>query len=325
MSDTGPGGSAWAINAYGAVDDLRRTSMGVPSPAGAQVVVEVEAASLNPLDLKLISGVLAQFMPVSFPFVPGSDVCGRITAIGPQVKNLRVGDRVVAMTPAHGAMATHVLCDSESAMVLAPRTVPAADLASLPEAGMTALAILREADLRPGQTVAIIGATGGIGLLLAQLAKRSGARVIATATAQDEDLVRAHGADEVVDYSRDDTVAAILASHPGGVDVIVDLVDQFDALLPVARAIRRGGRLISTLMGPDASAFGEGVDVHYVRLQPSARDLQQLVDHLTEGQLSSTVTLRFAYSEVPQAYLTLRDGHARGKIVVVHHQTGHAP
>ena len=259
---------------------------------------------------------MAKFMPVSFPFVPGSDVCGRVVEVGPEVKNLQIGDRVVAMTVANGAMATHVLCDVQGAVVRAPEAASAADLASLPEAGMTAMAILREADLGPGQTVAIIGATGGIGLLLCQLAKRAGARVIATATVADEDLVRLNGASDTIDYAHKDAFDALLETNPDGVDVLIDLINQFDALLPSARAVRQGGRLISTLIGPDAAAFGDGLQVHYVRLAPSAEYLRQLVDGVVNGTLSATVNRRFAFSDVPQAYLHLRDGHSRGKLVV---------
>ena len=318
MAESGPDGSAegWAIQAYGDAEDLGLQAIARPDPTGTQVLVNVEAASLNPLDLKLMSGIMAKFMPVSFPFVPGSDVCGRVVAVGPEVKNLQIGDRVVAMTVAHGAMATHVLCDVQGAVVRAPEAASAADLASLPEAGMTAMAILREADLTPGQTVAVIGATGGIGLLLCQLAKRAGALVIATATIDDEGLVRANGAADTIDYAHKDAFDALLEKHPDGVDVLIDLINQFDALLPSARAVRQGGRLISTLIGPDASGFGNGIEVRYVRLEPSAEYLRQLVDGVVNGTLSATVTRRFAFSDVPQAYLHLRDGHSRGKLVV---------
>ena len=306
----------WAIQAYGSVEDLELQPIAPSEPTGTQVLVEVEAASLNPLDLKLISGAMAQFMPVSFPFVPGSDVCGRIVALGRGVTDLRVGDRVVAMTFAYGAMATHVLCDVEGAVVHAPQAASAADLASLPEAGLTAMAILKEAELQPGQTVAVIGATGGIGLFLGQLAKRAGARVIATATNGDEELVRRHGADDTIDYSHKDSIDALLEKHPSGVDVLVDLVNQSDALLTSARAVRPGDRLISTLVGPDAGTFRKGVEVRYVRLAPSAEDLRQLVDGVVGGGLSSTVTRHYAFADVPEAYRDLRDGHARGKLIV---------
>ena len=306
----------WAIDAYGKAEDLTLRPIERPEPTGTRILVAVEAASLNPLDLKLMSGLMAKFMPVPFPFVPGSDVCGTVAAVGADVTALRVGDRVVAMTAAHGAMATHVLCDSASAVVKAPRSAAAADLASLPEAGMTALQVLREAGLRPGQTVAVIGATGGVGLMLCQLARRAGARVIATARSDDERLVRANGADETIHYAADDAVDTLRARHPDGVDVSIDLVHQFDGLFASARAVRRGGRLVSTLMGPEAGAFEGGVEVRYVRLAPAAEDLRQLVDAMVDGVLKANVTGRFAFSNVPQAYVALRDGHARGKLVV---------
>ena len=172
----------WSIDAYGAAEDLTLRPQPLPEPTGSQVLVRVEAASLNPLDLKLIGGAMAQFMPVGFPFTPGSDVCGKVVAVGPDVQHLAPGDRVAAMTFQHGAMATHVLCNAAGATVRVPSSMASATAASLPEAGMTALTVFRVASLARGSTVAIIGATGGIGLLVSQMAAAAGAHVIATAS-----------------------------------------------------------------------------------------------------------------------------------------------
>jgi NADPH:quinone reductase-like Zn-dependent oxidoreductase len=182
---------------------------------------------------------------------------------------------------------------------------------------MTAMAILREAGPLAGKTVAVIGATGGIGLILCQLAARAGAQVVASAAGEDDaDLVRTNGAVETVDYSTGDTFDLLRLAHPDGVDVLVDLINQYDALFGSAAVVKRGGRLISTLIGPDASAFPADVDVHYVRLAPSSADLGQLVEMVESGELVPTISLRFPFSQVPEAYVALRDQHVRGKIVV---------
>lgn len=218
----------WSIDAYGAAEDLTLRPRPLPQPTGSQVLVRVEAAALNPLDLKLIGGAMAQFMPVTFPFTPGSDVCGEIVAAGPEVERLSDGDRIAAMTFQHGAMATYVMCDAAGAVVRVPSSADAATMAALPEAGMTALAVVRAAQLGQSSTVAIIGATGGIGLLVTQMAAHAGAHVIATASgAEDEALVRANGAADTLDYRDVDPVAALLAAHPNGVDVVIDLINQF--------------------------------------------------------------------------------------------------
>lgn len=308
---------AWSIDAYGAAEDLTLRPRPLPSPTGSQVLVRVEGAALNPLDLKLIGGAMAQFMPVEFPFTPGSDACGEVVAAGPDAGRLSVGDRVVAMASEHGAMASHVLCDANGAVVRVADKASATAMAALPEAGMTALAAVRAARPEAGTTVAVIGGTGGVGLLVCQMAARAGAHVIATASgAEDGRLVRASGAAATLDYHRGDAVEALLGMHPEGVDVVIDLVNQFDSLLGSARAVRKGGALVSTLVGPEHPAFGDAVQVRYIRLAPGAADLAEVVRGVDEGWLVPHVSRTFTFGQVPQAYAELRDCHVRGKIVV---------
>lgn len=307
----------WIIDDYGQPEDLRLAELPAPVPGPNEILVEVEAASLNPLDLKLMQGTMRQFMPVDFPFVPGSDVCGHVVACGSEVENYQPGDRVVGMTPSNGGLARHAILVNGYSTVKIPKGGDAASYAALPEAGMTALAILREAQLKAGDSLAIIGATGGIGLLLCRLASLMGVEVIATvAGAEDDSLVRANGATATVDYHAGETVALIKQAFPNGADVVVDLVNQFDDLFHSATAVRTAGRLISTLLGPDPSAFPQGVTVRYVRLAPFAGDLARLAKLVGDGELAPVISHRFPFDEVRDAYVALRDSHVRGKLVV---------
>lgn len=307
---------AWMIDDYGRAEDLKLGTMHLPELGDGDLLVAVEAASLNPLDLKLIGGTMRDFMPVQFPFTPGSDVCGRVMAVGANA-TFKPGDRIVGMTASNGGMSKIAVLNARGATARVADDVDAAVYATLPEVGMTALTILREAGAIDGKTIAVIGATGGIGLTLCQLARHAGANVIATgAGAEDETLLRANGAVEILDYSNADPVQLLGASHPGGVDVLVDLINQFDALLGSAAGVRTGGRLVSTLLGPEPSKFPPGVDVRYVRLAPSSADLAKLVEMVGAGELVPTISRRFPFAEVPGAYVALRDGHVRGKIVV---------
>lgn len=313
MADTT---DAWTINDYGRPEDLVLGIRPLAELGGDDLLVEVEAASLNPLDLKLISGSMRDFMPVQFPFCPGSDVCGRVLASGASAE-FQPGDRVVGMTSSNGGMSRHAILNSRGATARIPDHGDASVYATLPEAGMTALAILREAGEIRGRMVAVIGATGGIGLMLCQLAKSAGATVIATAAGEeDEALVRANGAAEILDYSNTSPVELLLRGHPDGVDVLVDLINQFDALIGSAAPVKTGGRLVSTLIGPDPSKFPPHVEVRYVRLAPSPTDLAHLVGMVEAGELVPTVSLRFPFADTRDAYPALRDGHVRGKIVV---------
>ncbi|HET6433790.1 NADP-dependent oxidoreductase [Dyella sp.] len=305
----------WMINTYGSPEDLTLLPIQLAPPTGAALLIKVEAAALNPLDIKLMTGVLSSFMPTNFPFVPGSDVCGRVVGAGPDA-DFSQGERVVAMTSAHGAMATHVLCDESACVVPAPEQLSARSLASLPEAGMTAMAVLRAAGSVAGRTVAIVGATGGVGLIACQLAASLGATVLATVSrAEDEALVRGCGASHVLDYSRLDAIDALKTAWPDGVDVLVDLVHQSEELVRCAGAVRSGGKMVCTLPGPDPAAF-VGVQVSYVRLAPHARDLAMLVHDLEEKRITAQVTRSFPFLRVRQAYAALAAGGVRGKLVV---------
>ena len=307
---------AWTIDDYGRPEDLKLGTRSLPELGDGDALVAVEATSLNPLDLKLIGGAMREFMPVEFPFCPGSDVCGRVVAFGAGAAS-KIGDRIVGMTTSNGGMSQHAVLSARAAIAKVAGDGDASVYATLPEAGMTALAILKEAGEIEGKTVAVIGATGGIGLTLCQLAERAGATVIATAAGgEDETLVRANGASEVLDYSKADPLKLLIESHPGGVDVLVDLINQFDGLIDSAAPVKAGGRLVSTLIGPDPSKFPPPVAVHYVRLAPSAADLARLVEMVEAGDLVPTVSLRFPFADARDAYLALRDGHVRGKIVV---------
>lgn len=307
--------SVWSVAGYAGPEGLALRDRPIPEPGPGEMVVEVEAVGLNPLDLKLLSGSLRQFMPVVFPFTPGSDICGRILSVGGEVTGYRPGDRVAGMTPAHGAMATHVLCMPGPALTRAPVELDAVQLAALPEAGMTALAILDAAQLSPGETVAIIGATGGIGLLLCQMASAAGAYVIATDAPGDEPLLRENGAREVIDYTAADAVETLRNRGEGRPEVLIDLIDQGEQVLGAARALPAGGRLVSTLMGPPPEAFVD-VEVHYIRLSPRPGDMAQLVELLRTGAIRSNVSAVHPFAEAPAAYAQLRDMHVRGKIVV---------
>ena len=206
---------AWTISDYGRPEDLALDSRPLPELGDGDLLVEVEAASLNPLDLKLIGGAMRDFMPVQFPFCPGSDICGRVVAVGSNA-GFKVGDRVVGMTSSNGGMSRHAILNARGATAMVGGG-DASVYATLPEAGMTALTIMREAGAIDGRTISVIGATGGIGLTLCQLAASAGAQVLATASgAEDEALVRANGAAEILDYSKADPVKLLGESHPEG-------------------------------------------------------------------------------------------------------------
>lgn len=306
---------AWGITGYGAVETLALIDYPLSDAGPGEIVMDVEAMALNPLDLKIIGGQMKDFMPVGMPFVPGSDVVGTVIAVGDGVAHASPGQRTVASTW-NGALARRALLPASAHVVVVPEAADAGELAALPMAGLTTLNILRGLGEVSGKKLAVLGATGGVGLALLQLASAAGAHVIASASGSDADLVKANGAAEAVDYKHVSFIEELRRRYPGGVDMLVDLVSMFDALLASAKAVCDGGTLLSTLFGPEPSAFGGRINVVYSRLKAEPRDLATLVDSYLAGRLRANVGDRFGFDRGREACIALRDRHVIGKIVV---------
>ncbi len=305
---------AWGVQSYGPAETLGLIDLPVPDPGPGEIVIDVEAAALNPLDLKIITGQMDKMMPARMPFVPGSDVVGTVSAAGTGAAP-NVGDRIVASTW-NGGLAQRALLPAGAHVVVVPRDALGAELAALPMAGLTALNILRGLGDVSGKRVAVLGATGGVGLALLQYAARQGAHLIASATADDAEVVKACGANDIIDYRQTSFVDEVRRSNPAGVDMLVDLVSMFDALLASAVAVRDGGKLLSTLFGPDPSAFGGRIELIYSRLKAEPGDLNTILQDYVAGHLSANVGAAFGFDQAREAYLTMRDHHVTGKIVV---------
>lgn len=306
---------AWGVAAYGPIETLALIDYAVPTPGPGEIVIDLEAMALNPLDLKLVEGRMKDFMPVPMPFVPGSDVVGTVVAVGDGVDQVAPGRRIVA-SAWNGGLARRALLPASAHVVAVDRAGDAAQLAALPMAGLTALNILRGLGDVFGKRVAVLGATGGVGLALLQLASAAGAELVASAREEDAALVRANGATETIDYRETPFIEELRRRYPGGVDILVDLVSMFDALLASATAVRDGGALLSTLFGPDPSAFGDRIHVVYSRLKAEPGDLESIVSTHAEGRFRANVGQTFAFDQARDACLAMRDGHVTGKIVV---------
>src|SRR2546426_1396624 len=308
---------ALVANDYGAPpSNLEVTDVPEPTPGQGQLLVRMEAAALNPFDLKLITGMLREVMPLSFPHPIGMDGAGVVASVGDGVTAFSEGSPIVGFfgaTP--GTIAEYAVIDEGPAVTARPAALDPVLAAAIPESGFTALTLMRAAKLDSGQSVLVIGATGGIGLFVVQLAAAEGARVIATAGGDDVDYVRELGASEVIDYTSADVVEETLRMDSEGVDVVIDLVSMGEPLLSSARAARDGGRLVSPLGGPDD--LGRDVDAVYIgSMTPQPGYLESLVAQAADGTLKIEVSRRYAMDDSPQAMADLAERHTRGKLVI---------
>lgn len=285
-----------------------------PHPGQDEVLVRVEAATLNTLELGLITGRLRDIRPIDHPFVVGMDLAGVVAAVGDNVTDLSMGDPVLGFSPHFGAIAEYVTVHS-SCLVRRPDGLDAAHGATIPQSGLTALHLLRAAAPEPGERLLVVGATGGIGMYLIQLAVRAGAEVIATASPETDDYVRGLGARHTLDYTATSVAEATLDIYPQGVDISVDLLNDGLIILGNAAAIRPGGRIVSPFSGP--VDCGRGITAHYLGpLRPDVGEMADLARQATEDGLQIEIYATYDLADAAQAVKEFDATHVRGKVVI---------
>ncbi|HET6953970.1 MAG TPA: NADP-dependent oxidoreductase [Acidimicrobiales bacterium] len=287
-----------------------------PAPGYGEVLVKVEAASVNPVDVAVRAGVYPLLGEP--PFVLGWDVAGVVEATGLGISWPEPGDDVfglVAFPAAAAAYADYVLA-SPNELARRPDTLSPAEAGALPLAGLTAWqALVGIAGVGPGQRVLVHRAAGGVGHLAVQVAKARGAHVVGTARAAKHALLRDLGADELVDYTVDDFATAV---RP--VDVVFDLVGG-DYAERSAAVLRPGGLLISAVgnnLGITPERAAElGIRHAVVSVRPSAHDLAQLADLTARGQLRVLIDEAVPLAEAAKAHEIVAGGRTTGKVVLV--------
>ncbi|MFK4107513.1 NADP-dependent oxidoreductase [Streptomyces sp. NPDC002176] len=302
---------------YGDPDVLRHEDVEQPVPGAGQVLVRVAATSFNPVDANIRAGFMQGPIPVTLPHTPGIDVAGTVDALGEGVTGLRAGDQVIGFLPMGepGAAAEYVLAPAE-ALTPAPKSIALADAAALPLVGLTAWqALFEHAGLTAGQRVLVNGAGGAVGGYAVQLAKQAGAFVFATAGPRSNTRVAEAGADEVIDHTTTDVIAAV--NQP--VDVVLNLAPvepaQLAALLGL---IRPGGVLVNTTVWMPAPS-DEQRDVRGIDLfvRSDAEQLAHLVELVDGAGLRVEVARRVPLAELPALHADAAAGTLpNGKIVV---------
>lgn len=311
---------------YGSPDVLELQEVDKPVVTDDRVLVRVEAASVNPVDRHTMRGPFIIRITGNGLLRPkreilGTDLAGRVEAIGANVKQFQPGDEVFGAGP--GTFAEYVSA-REDRLVLKPARVTFEQAAATPVAAITALQALRDwGQIRPGQKVLINGASGGVGTFAVQIAKAFGAEVTGVCSTRNVDLVRSLGADQVIDYTREDFVQ-------GGrrYDFMLDnagnrsLSDCRRALAPngtlVLNAAPRGrliGFLARLLKGLLVSRLtSQKVVFHIATI--NSRDLVVLKELIESGKVTPVIDRSYPLSEVPAAVWYLEEGHARGKVVI---------
>ncbi len=318
---------AVAQQRYGLSSVLETIEVDVPSPGARDVLVQVGAASVHLGDYFVMTGkpyVLRLVFGLRRPRhgIPGRDLAGVVAAVGKEVTAVRPGDEVFGWSTA-GTLAEYA-CVPADHVVPVPAGTSVVEAAAVPTSGLTALQAMRDiAKVRPGQTVLITGASGGVGSFAVQIAKLLGAEVTGVCSSRNVDLVRSLGADHVVDYTRTDFTRV-----DNGYDVILDNVES-QPLAAVRRALTPAGTLIPNSgrggrwLGPLGRIVRARVLSGFTRqrLKPFAsvekpKDLLALADLLLTGQVTPVIDRTYPLHEAADALRYVGAGHTRGKVVV---------
>lgn len=286
-----------------------------PVPAAGEVVVEVAASSINAMDVLIGHGMLEGQLPYELPITLGQDVAGTVSAVGPRVRDLSVGDRVYGVhlnLPFHRGTLAQLVAISSGQVTRLPASVDFATAGALGLAGTAAWMAVDAAALKPETTVMVSGATGGVGSFAVQLAKRSDVRVIATADGPEQaDFVRGLGADDVVNHTTD-LGEQLRGIGLDSVDAIVHLAGDPSTL---ADLLTPGGTFVSTI-GWGLEVLAErDLAVTGVMATPTREVLDSLIAAVSAGELTVPITGTYAFDQVPQALADF-DASSRGKLSV---------
>ena len=276
--------------------------------------MHVQGSSVNPVDTSIVSGMLKQIgVEYEFPVILGRDYAGVVEQAGPEVTGYAVGDDVFGFilqanpTVRDGSWAELIAVPEDISIAPVPTGVDLATAGATPVAGITAMLAVDALELSEGDTLLVVGASGGVGSFAVQLAVRAGATVVAPALPEDETYLRELGVSELLPRN-DDLDAVARERHRDGFDGILDLVSFTGDAAPL---LKEGGRLASTL-----GAAGDGPGRINVMAAPTRENLQRLAGLLGDGMLRVPVYATYELSQAPHALDALSTTHTHGKLAI---------
>lgn len=328
---------AYIINRYNKEDKLQLAEVPQPKAKDHEVIIQIHASSINPLDFKLKHGEFKLFMPYQFPLILGHDFAGTITEIGPKVSLFKVGDEVFGR-PAdfHIGTFAEYISVHENDIALKPKDISFEEAASFPLVALTAWqAIIEKAHLKKGQKIFIQAGSGGVGTIAIQLAKHLGALVATSTSVANFDLVKGLGADVVIDYKTQD-FETILQDY----DVVLNSQDD-KTLEKSLRILKPGGKVIS-ISGPPDPAYAKElnlswifkliiflisnkirnqarkrqVDYSFLFMKASGQQLAEIGNLIESGVIRPVVDQVFSFDQVNEAMDYVSSGRTKGKVVV---------
>ena len=328
---------AFVLDGYGAIDDhVKLADVADPLPRFNEVVIEIHAASLNPIDFKIVRGDLKRVSKYQLPRTFGFDASGVVLSVGTQVTHFKPGDAVYVRSSRDtiGTFAEEIALAQEF-VALKPARVSHAEAASLPLVGLTTLQGFQRVGARAGQRILIHAGAGGIGTFAIQYAKHAGLHVTTTTSSKNAEFVKSLGADTIIAYDRENYL-----EQGGDYDIVYDTlggaftVDAF-------KVVNRGGAVISLSGPPDrdfarregagllvravvwlmnrkvyAAAAKAGASYCWFFTEANGEQLREIAGLVERGAIKPVIDREFSFDQLPAALAYLEKGHARGKVVL---------
>jgi len=295
-----------------------------PMPASNELLVRVHSSSINGVDVGIASGAMKAMMAYEFPVVLGRDFAGVVERVGPRASRYRPGDELIGFVFGsrlhEGTWADFVVVPEDGYVARKPAGLDFGQAGALPLAGATALLAVDTVAPVEGERVLVVGAGGGVGGYVVQMAAGRGARVIATARPGDEDRLRALGAAETIDFTTNDLAVAMRERHPEGLHTLIDLASWSpgwpEALTALARVVRDGGRVVSTGGAARPEELAErGITATNVMTTSRANGVARVAELAGKGQLRVSVESIRPLTEALTALERFTAGK-RGKIII---------
>jgi NADPH:quinone reductase-like Zn-dependent oxidoreductase len=304
---------AVVIHEYGGPEVLKYEDIPRPEPNDDQLLVQVIAAGVNPVDGMIRSGMFAKEGNRAFPIILGGDVAGVVEKVGSKITKFKAGDPVFAYVSLDnsGGYAQYALVTEREAAPK-PKSLTYVEAAAVPIVAMTAWqALIDTAKLKSGQTVLIHGGSGGVGSFAIQIAKARGAKVIATASTANQDFLKQLGADVAIDYTKQkfEDVAK-------DVDVVLDSIGR-DTLARSYGVVKKGGIIVSLVARPKESELEKhGIRGAALNVEPNSEELAAIGKLIDDKKIRVIVSQTFPLSEAMKAQEQVATGHTRGKVVL---------
>ena len=308
-----PAMKAIVAHQWGGPEVLKVEEVPLPQPKENEILIKSFGAGVNSFDGTLLTGKYAKVFGTKLPWIPGYDVAGTVEKLGPEVKKFKVGDPIYAFIsiPNGGGYAEYALA-KENQAALKPATLSFAEAAAVPSVALTAWqSLVDKANIQPGQTVLIQGASGGVGIFAIPIAKVRGAKVLATASTANQDFLKQLGADVAIDYKTQK-----FEDIAKDVDVVVDGVGG-ETLKRSYPIVKKGGILVSLVGRVDQAELDRyGIRGVSLEAQYNGDQLAEIGKLIDAKRIKLVVSEIFPLADAAEALAKADTGHARGKIVL---------